>query len=60
MKQTFTREEILQAICELESKVGIESHSTVLDWKESLGFERYEEYDDERMSEWDRYKIWGA
>jgi len=60
MKETFTREELLRAINELEGKIGIESYSRVLDWKESLGFGRDEEYDDGKMSEWDRYKIWDA
>ena len=60
MKETFTKEEILQAINELERKIGIESYSRVLDWKESLGFGRDEEYDNGKMSKWDRYKIWDA
>jgi hypothetical protein len=52
MKRSFTREEILQAINELQLKVGIESYSRVLDWKESLGFERDEEIDDGEFGRW--------
>ncbi len=59
-KKKITREELLKAINDLESKMVIEGFSTVMKWKESLGFGRDEEYDDGKMSEWDRYKIWDA
>ena len=41
-KKTITRDELLEAIKELESKMVVEGYSTVLYWKESLGFKRYE------------------
>lgn len=42
-KKTITREELLKAISELERQLPIEGYSSFLDWKESLGFGRYEE-----------------
>jgi hypothetical protein len=41
-KQTFTRAELLEILVELETRVGIESFSRVLDIKEELGFQRGE------------------
>jgi len=38
----FSRENLLFMIDSLEDKMPIEGYSTVLDWKESLGFRRYE------------------
>lgn len=42
-KKTITREELLKAISELEIQLPLEGFSSFLDWKESLGFGRYEE-----------------
>ena len=41
-KKTISRDELLKAINELKRMMCIEGFSTVLNWKESLGFERYE------------------
>lgn len=42
-KKTITRQELLKAIEDLQRKIPIEGYSWVLDWKESLGFDRDEE-----------------
>lgn len=43
MQQTFTRDEVLRAINDLQQRMVIEGYSTVLNWKERLGFGRDEE-----------------
>jgi hypothetical protein len=37
------RNNLLKSINDLENKICVEGFGTVLDWKESLGFSRYEE-----------------
>lgn len=41
-KKSISREELLEIISDLENRMVIEGFSIVLDWKESLGFRRYE------------------
>lgn len=44
-KKSISRNELLKFINDLESKICIEGFSTVMNWKESLGFERFEDAD---------------
>lgn len=44
-KKSISREELLHAINQLESMICIEGFSTVMNWKENLGFSRYDESD---------------
>jgi hypothetical protein len=44
-KQSISRNELLKFINDLEIKICIEGFSTVLNWKESLGFGRSEDAD---------------
>lgn len=41
-KKTITRQELLDIINDLKSKMCVEGYSTLLDWKVNLGFKRYE------------------
>jgi hypothetical protein len=44
-KKSISRNELLKFINDLESKICIEGFSTVMNWKESLGFKRFEDAD---------------
>jgi DNA-binding Lrp family transcriptional regulator len=49
-KKKISRKELLKMINDLESQICIEGFSTVLNWKESLGFGRNDEYNDKKYS----------